>query len=90
MLPKGVAMENYPLQGFVYHLNSSFLANSEFPIVNLTGIDYPIDLTLHANLSDVESLRSALQENGLDLKLQEQEIPVLVLKKLTNPNLLMP
>ncbi len=90
MLPKGVSMENYPLQGFVYHLNSSFLATSEFPIVNLTGIDYPIDLTLHANLSDVESLRSALQENGLDLKLQEQEIPVLVLKKLTNPNLLMP
>ncbi|RAI93837.1 TlpA family protein disulfide reductase [Algoriphagus yeomjeoni] len=90
MLSVGVSMTNYPLQGFVYHLNTYFLATSEYPIINLTGIDYPIDLTLVANLSDVESLRTALRQNGLDLKEQYAEIPVLVLEKISPPKLLMP
>ncbi|UZD21811.1 TlpA family protein disulfide reductase [Algoriphagus halophytocola] len=86
----GVKMENYPLQGFVYHLNSLFMANSSMPVVNATGIDYPIDLELNAQLGSVESLRAALQQNGLDLIEREEEIPVLVLRKISQPKFLTP
>ncbi|WP_157366838.1 TlpA family protein disulfide reductase [Algoriphagus vanfongensis] len=84
----GLEMTNYPLQGFVYHLNAVFQRNSPYPFVNLTGIDYPIDLKLDANLTDVESLKQALLANGLDLILREEEINVLVLRKIAKPNLL--
>ncbi|MEB2778615.1 TlpA disulfide reductase family protein [Algoriphagus sp. D3-2-R+10] len=89
-LSNGVKMENYPLQGFVYHLNSLFMANSDMPVVNSTGIDYPIDLQLNAQLGSVESLRKALQQNGLDLIEREEEIPVLVLRKISQPKFLTP
>ncbi|WP_026969641.1 TlpA family protein disulfide reductase [Algoriphagus terrigena] len=79
--PVGVEMTRYPLQGFVYHLNVFFLQTSPIPVVNRTGIDYPIDLTLEAQLSSIESLRQALRQNGLDLIEREEEIPVLVLEK---------
>lgn len=79
---RGVEMLMYPLDGFVYHLNAAFLRTSPMPVVNKTGIDYPIDLSLAAKLSDVESLRAALRENGLDLIEREEEIKVLVLRKI--------
>lgn len=83
--PLGVNMVNYPLDGFIYHLNAMFLRNSPIPVMNLTGIDYTIDLNLEGKMSDLESLRSALQKNGFDLIEREEEIPVLVLKKISNP-----
>ena len=86
----GVRMRNYPLQGFVYHLNSSFQQNNPYPIVNRTGIDYPIDLSLDAKLSNIESLREALLMNGLDLVKQEEVISVLVLEKVGDFNPLAP
>lgn len=86
----GVQMSNYPLQGFVHHLNVVFQRNSPDPFINLTGIDYPIDLTLNANLSNVESLRAELRENGLDLIHREEDINVLILRKISEPNYLTP
>lgn len=86
----GLNMSNYPLQGFVYHLNAVFHRNSPYPIINKTGIDYPIDLSLEANLSDIESLKKALNKNGFDLILREEDIHVLVLRKISEPKLLMP
>ncbi|TXE03070.1 TlpA family protein disulfide reductase [Algoriphagus aquimarinus] len=80
--PFGVEMTNYPLQGLVYHLNSFFLQSSPYPLINLTGIDYPIDLKLEAQLASVESLREGFQKHGLELVEKELEIPVLVLRKL--------
>ena len=77
----GVSMRNYPLQGFVYHLNTYFYQASPYPIVNLTGIDYPIDLDLKVALSNPEKLRKALQQLGLDLVEREEEINVLILEK---------
>ena len=86
----GLNMTNYPIQGFVYHLNAVFHRNGPYPIINMTGIDYAIDLRLDANLADVDSLKDALQDNGLDLILREEEIKVLVLNKIHEPNLLAP
>ena len=85
-----VEMTNYPLEGFVYHMNAMFWSNKPEPLIDLTGIDYPIDLTLKVRLSDPESLRVALRENGLDLIKREEEIPVLVMRKISEPNLLAP
>lgn len=78
----GVSMSNYPLQGLVYHLNTYFYQASEHPVVNLTGIDYPIDLQLNTAISDPVEFRQALRSVGLDLVEVEREINVLVLQKL--------
>ena len=86
----GVRMRNYPLQGFVYHLNSGFQQNNPYPIINKTGIDYPIDLSLDAKLSNIESLREALRMKGLDLVKKEEMIAVLVLEKVGDFNPLAP
>jgi thiol-disulfide isomerase/thioredoxin len=86
----GVRMTRYPLQGFVYHLNVYFFQTSQIPIVNRTGIDYPIDLELNAQLTSIESLRQALRQNGLDLIEREEQIPVLVLTKTVSPNSIKP
>ena len=85
-----VEMTNYPLEGFVYHMNAMFWSKKSEPLIDLTGIDYPIDLKLKVRLSDPESLREALRENGLDLIKREEEIPVLVMRKISEPNLLAP
>ena len=82
----GVHMTNYPLEGFIYHLNAQYLSSSELPIIDQTGIDYPIDLTLNANLGNVQSLRSALLSQGFDLIEKTETIPVLVLTKNNQPN----
>jgi thiol-disulfide isomerase/thioredoxin len=86
--PQGLSMRMYPLDGFVYHLNAGFLRTNPIPITNRTGIDYPIDLDLDARLTDVESLRAALRQNGLDLIERVEEIPVLVLRKTGNSKLI--
>ena len=83
--PLGVEMTRYPFQGLVYHLNVYFHQTNTIPLIDRTGIDYPIDLTLEAQLSSIESLRQALRQNGLDLVEREEEIPVLVLEK-TSPS----
>jgi Thiol-disulfide isomerase and thioredoxins len=81
------SMRKYPLQGFVYHLNYYFYQSSPYPILNLTGIDYPIDMDLNAPLSNLEQLTEALQGVGLDLIKREEEIQILILEKTgkTNP-----
>ncbi|MHA7129243.1 TlpA family protein disulfide reductase [Algoriphagus namhaensis] len=82
-----VSMRMYPLQGFVFHLNYYYYQSSPYPIMNLTGIDYPIDMDLNAPLSNLEQLTEALRKVGLDLVEREEEINVLVLEKTkeTNP-----
>ncbi|TDK43344.1 TlpA family protein disulfide reductase [Algoriphagus formosus] len=80
--PYEAKLRNYPLLGLVYQLNIYSLQRSPYPLIDLTGIDHPIDLDLKANFSQPEELKKALQEAGLDLELRETEIPVLHLKKL--------
>ncbi|WBL43558.1 DUF3738 domain-containing protein [Algoriphagus halophytocola] len=84
----GLQMRNLSIQGLVHHLNVVFLRNSPYPVINKTGLDYPIDLDLQANFSDVESLGQALREKGLDLVKREEEINVLVIRKVAEPKLL--
>ena len=80
--PYEAKLRNYPLLGLIYQLNIYSLQRSPYPLMDLTGIDYPIDLDLKANFSQPEELKKALQKAGLDLELREVEIPVLHLEKL--------
>lgn len=52
-----------------------------YPYVDATGIDYPIDLSFEAVLYDRESVVYALRKIGLDLVLSEQLMQVLLLQK---------
>ncbi|WP_425639453.1 TlpA family protein disulfide reductase [Algoriphagus yeomjeoni] len=79
--PYRAKLSNYPLLGLIYQLNIYSLQLSPYPLIDLTGIDYPIDLTLEANFSNPEELKKSLQKAGLDLELREAEIPVLILSK---------
>lgn len=53
----------------------------DYPLIDATGIDYPIDLSFEAVLYDRESVVNALRSIGLDLVLSEQKMQVLLLRK---------
>ncbi|WP_339868950.1 TlpA disulfide reductase family protein [uncultured Algoriphagus sp.] len=72
------------LTGLIYQMNLYFLQRSPFPLIDKTGIDYPIDIRLEGNFSKVEELTAAFRKVGLDLVQREEEIPVLILTKI-NP-----
>jgi|GEM_PF-840261 len=51
------------------------------PIINETGIDYPVDLEIRTDMGNLSKLREALQEKGLDLIPSEKEFKVLVIRE---------
>lgn len=53
----------------------------DYPYIDDTGIDYPIDLSFEAVLYDRESVVNALRNIGLDLVLSEKPMQVLLLQK---------
>ncbi len=66
---------------FVKGLNGLYLFGfSSRTVVDHTGFDERIDMTLTANMSNVESLNKALQPYGLRLVEKEATIPILVIK----------
>ncbi|MCH7414322.1 TlpA family protein disulfide reductase [Belliella sp. R4-6] len=62
------ALNNTRIDMLVGHLNLLYLSNDPRPVVNKSGIDFPIDLHLESKLSDVEALNQALSAYGLILK----------------------
>lgn len=52
-----------------------------YPYIDATGIDYPVDLSLETVIYDRESVINALRSIGLDLVLSEQPMQVLLLQK---------
>jgi thiol-disulfide isomerase/thioredoxin len=88
--PGQASLRNSLLTGFIYQLNLYFMQRSPYPVINRTGIDYPIDIDLEANFSKPEELKAALNKVGLDLVLLEETIPVLILTKTENLNPLNP
>jgi len=53
--------------------------NRDLPLVDATGIEYPVDIQLEADLSDITSVNIALQRYGLKIVKQYHAIPVLVI-----------
>ncbi|HVX00179.1 MAG TPA: TlpA disulfide reductase family protein [Candidatus Babeliaceae bacterium] len=76
----GFQLHNAPLSNFIDHLNVIYLQNSPYPVLDESHIDHPVDLNIEANLSDVNSINSALLLYGLKFIKAKRKIPVLVIK----------
>ncbi|MCH7409984.1 TlpA family protein disulfide reductase [Belliella sp. DSM 111904] len=76
----GASLKNSHLSWLVGHLNSKYLQHLDTPIIDLTKTDYPVDMTIEASLGSVESIRDALNKQGLDLQEVESKIEVLVIR----------
>lgn len=80
----GGEIRNGLLVDLVARLNAYFLQNLSTPIIDETGYTGRIDLALDANMSNVASIREALQEYGLDLVEVDRKIKVLVISDNVN------
>lgn len=70
---------------FVNPLYPIYLDYNEIPpVYNDTGLDFNIDISLHAFTKDIEEVRTALRKNGLDLIPGTKEISVIVVSKAVN------
>jgi hypothetical protein len=80
----GVDLTNAPVQGLLnlichYHHELEYL-----PFVNETGIDENIDIKFDAIMTDLEDVRRALRESGLNLEKGWKEMKVLVIRNSPN------
>jgi hypothetical protein len=71
-------MQNEPIQLL---LNEIWGFHQYEPIfIDETGINYNIDLDIDAVMSDMNDIRRALQQNGLDLVLGEKDLKTIVVR----------
>jgi len=78
--PTELHLQNFPIRVLLNQLNIFYLQRNERPVVDETGITENIDLHLTGKLSQIASLKAALNKHGLDLVPGEREIEVLVIK----------
>lgn len=76
--PYGITMINTRITLLVSQLNY-LLQNRKMPVIDATGYSEGIDLLLDTNITDIESLRKALQKYDLDLVEKDYEIDMLVI-----------
>ncbi|UJP64883.1 TlpA family protein disulfide reductase [Mongoliitalea daihaiensis] len=81
-------LQNTTLEMLVVHLNSMYLQRDHRLILNKTGIDFPVDLSIEANLRSVEDLQKALA--AYNLVLEEELNPVSKLVIRDNPKFIKP
>src|SRR5882724_1330358 len=73
--------KNLPMFEFIKIIEFfSGVTNVGSPILDETGINEPIDITVEWFKNDYNSVRKALQKNGLDLVKGEKEMKVLVIQ----------
>ncbi|MCH7415291.1 TlpA family protein disulfide reductase [Belliella sp. R4-6] len=70
-------MEYCEIESFISLLNIKNLNRYPRPVINQTGIDFPIDLRLEGNLFNLEDLQKALAIYNLKLVEKDVEIDVL-------------
>lgn len=76
----GGTIQNIMLNGLVGYLNMYFLHDSPFPVVDCTGIESPVTLTLDADMRDPLSIAAALRPYGLDMVRGRMPLEVLVIR----------
>lgn len=76
----GAEIRNGTLASLIIHLNAGYLHHLPTPIIDETQYEGRVDLKLIANMSDVASIRNALQVYGLDLEEVKRRIKVLVIE----------
>jgi thiol-disulfide isomerase/thioredoxin len=73
-------LQNAPWQTLPLRLQTYYLQLLDTPIVDETGITGNVDMELTANMSNVSSLRKALQKYGIDIIEAERDINMIVIK----------
>lgn len=75
----GFAWNNFPFNHFVETL-AHFWVKDRIPLINDTGIDYNIDISFDALMTDREQVLRELHKIGLDLVLEGKAMQVLVIR----------
>ncbi|MCH7411854.1 TlpA family protein disulfide reductase [Belliella sp. R4-6] len=82
----GFALENSYLYAFTHALEAKWLQHLEMPLIDETGIDYPITMTLETSASDPDQINQALKAYGLALVREKRNLEVLtIMDKPKNP-----
>ena len=79
--PTGAFLQNVPLISLLYRLNVTYQQGSPGPLVDRTGYEEPVDLLLEGDMTELSSLRKALQAYGLDLVEKKAATKVLVIRE---------
>lgn len=76
----GFTLKNHNIAALV-NILSSFIQNDlRIPLIDKTGIDFNIDITLSGDMTSYSDVRHALQNYGLDLVNGKKKMKVLVIK----------
>jgi thiol-disulfide isomerase/thioredoxin len=75
----GYTAKNWPIKNLIYQLSNGVLPGN-YPILDETGITGNIDLTVDWLNNDFDSIKKALEANGLNLVQDEKEMKVLIIK----------
>lgn len=76
----GGIIRNGHLHELVERLNTDYLKDLPTPVIDETGISQKVDMILQTNMSDVASLRKALEAYGLGLVMINRKMKVLVIR----------
>jgi thiol-disulfide isomerase/thioredoxin len=78
--PFSCTLQNATLKQLVMRLDQQFLQNSPLPVIDLTGYTGRVDMQFKANLTNVQSLNTALKAYGLELVTRKSKVPMLVIR----------
>ena len=77
---KVVRVKNYSLKTFLFYWLSFHAGDLNMPVINETGYDGLVSFEFSANSTSMESMNNGLKEFGLQLKLKEGYIDMIVIK----------
>ncbi|QDH81203.1 TlpA family protein disulfide reductase [Echinicola soli] len=75
----GASLKNKKISLLAYYWRY-YLQHLKLPVVDATGMDYPVDILLEGKMSDVGEIRKSLRPFGLDLVKKEMPIDILVIR----------
>jgi thiol-disulfide isomerase/thioredoxin len=76
-----VDTHNRPFWAFIYLLAFDYLFHSPYPIIDETGIKGKVNLHFDAKMDDWRSIAAGLKKYKVNMRLEEREIPVLVIRE---------
>ena len=76
----GFKIQNAALANIIKQLNGFWWQSSAYPVKDETGINYAVDLNVEADIKDVGAVNKALIPYGLEFKLREAQVEVLVIR----------
>ncbi len=75
-----VKVQNETVRRWLIRMLMYPMNQTPLPVVNESGYNDPIDMEIHADLTDPRSVGTALQKYGLDFKLVERDLDMLVIR----------